>query len=73
MAYYRIDSFYREGNRLEALPQKRMRIVASDDSDAIRVANATIIRPEPAYFEVRALTRNERLIYTSPVKGGDNA
>ena len=69
MAHYMIDCFYRsEGGQLEPVPRERKRIVAYDDNDAIKEAKAAVIKPQPAFFEVRTTTRKSRLIYTSPIR-----
>jgi hypothetical protein len=60
-----------QGGRLDTVARERKRIVAADDSDAIKEARGVSIQPEPAYFELRTTAIKSRVIYTSAVRAHD--
>ena len=72
MPHYMIECFYRDqGGRLDTVARERKRIVAADDSDAVKEARGASIQPEPAYFELRTTAITSRVIYTSAVRAHD--
>ena len=67
---YRADLFYRDPGGVNGFRKESHRIVAYSDSGAIREAeNACIlvpVRPTPAFFRVRKVSRkSDEIIYDS--------